>query len=131
MSQHVTHVLCSVLVILLFLSELTQTTCSAVTCNPTATSSICVRVNYQYIANTTLNTCFIIAKYNSIRMTWYDARQICQDKGGDLVVLSTIHIDNLVKSWFGANGIIGQPAWIGLTNKMWKWNCTGMLNLDI
>jgi len=64
-------------------------------------------------------SCFVY--YSNAFLSWYEARNECLRKGGDLATI--MHADLRSRIEFGKEAAAGReaPHWIGLHSSRWSW----------
>ena len=64
-------------------------------------------------------------------MTYFNARLVCQQNGGDLLVLkSQAENDNIVNQLQLINSSMVNGYWIGLTRMPWSWTGSGKFQIS-
>ena len=70
---------------------------------------------YRYVQG----ECLYFSDPGTEAMTWYDAKQYCRSRGGNLVYdKSQTYHDSLV---FMMSGYSSDNTWVGLTKYFWYW----------
>ncbi|GFN89028.1 macrophage mannose receptor 1-like [Plakobranchus ocellatus] len=74
-----------------------------------------------WLLTPSMETCVSAINKSHLRKSWYEARDVCQKKNGDLVIIRDSNMTNFITRLFG--NLFNYPFWIGLHN-------TGVLTED-